>query len=304
MKNACLLLSYLLSSFVALPDASAQYYYYNSRFYEKPLSLEVAASAAAMNCLTDLGIRKPKGFLSGDLNWKTTRPGLALAGKLLYENKLGCRLQTSWGKVLAYDSTPRNRKTAPGRYERRLEFETAILEAVLLAELYPLTLLTGGDHPVFLLSPYLMAGIGYFNFNPVATTGISQVRLQPLHTEGQGFPEHPDRKPYSLNQFNLPFGVGLRYEWSAIVVCSIELLYRKLFTDYLDDVSKHYIDPDLFYKHLPPKQAALASSLANRQQKNHPGEDAGKIRGNPENNDAYLSLNLKMAVALGKEKRK
>ena len=304
MKNACLLLSYLLSALVALPDASAQYYYYNTRFYEKPLSLEVAASAAAMNCLTDLGIQRKTAFLPGDLNWKTTRAGLALSGKLIYENKLGCRLQTSWGKVLAYDSAPQNRITAAGRYERRLEFETAILEAVLLAELYPLTLLTGGDHPAFRLSPYLMAGIGYFNFNPVARNGTSQVSLQPLRTEGQGFPEHPDRKPYALNQWNLPFGLGIRYEWSAIVVSGIELLYRKLFTDYLDDVSKHYIDPDLFYKHLPPKQAALASSLANRKRNHQTGEDAGKIRGNPGNNDAYLSLNLKMAVALGKEKRK
>jgi hypothetical protein len=301
MKNPCLLISCLLIFFLALP-AKAQYYYYNTRFYEQPLSLEVAASAAGMNCLTDIGKRR-RGFPLGDVDWKSTRPGFALSSSLLYQNKIGCRLQTSYGKLMAYDSMPGNRKRAPERFERRLQFETVILEAVLLAEVYPLTLLSAGEHPVFFLSPYLLAGIGYFNFNPVARIASAEVRLHPLHTEGQGFPEHPDRKPYALNQWNLPFGLGLRYEWSAMIVSSIELLYRKLFTDYLDDVSKDYIDPALFYKHLPAKQATLASGLSNRQLNGSAGDHAGKIRGNPGNKDAYLSFNLKMAVALGRERR-
>jgi hypothetical protein len=304
MKPLRLLLTSICFFLSALTHARAQYYYYNSRFYETPLSWELGASAGGMNCLTDLGGKKEKarGFLS-DLNWVCTRPALSVFGRAVYGNKIGCRLETGFGTVTAYDSLNQNKSKAKGRYQRNLQFETTILEALLLAELYPLSWLAAARHPVYLFQPYLIAGVGFFHFNPVAKTGAVPVRLHPLRTEGQGFPEYPDRKPYSLNQLNLPLGLGLKYEVSALFVCSIEMIYRKLFTDYLDDVSKTYIDPSVFNNHFNVKQASLAASLSNRSRQNSPHQDIGTTRGNPGNNDAYLSFNMKMAVMLGREKR-
>ena len=65
---------------------------------------------------------------------------------------------------------------------------------------------------------------------------------KPLSTEGQGLADFPGQKPYHLTQFALPFGIGLRYALSDNVHIGFELSDRKTFTDYLDDVSSHYVD--------------------------------------------------------------
>src|SRR6185503_11329879 len=41
----------------------------------------------------------------------------------------------------------------------------------------------------------------------------------------------------------IPFGGGLKFAISENVRVGVEMGFRKLFTDYLDDVSKTYIDP-------------------------------------------------------------
>ena len=43
---------------------------------------------------------------------------------------------------------------------------------------------------------------------------------------------------------NIPMGAGIKYYASERINLSTELLYRKTFTDYIDDVSKNYIDPN------------------------------------------------------------
>ena len=43
--------------------------------------------------------------------------------------------------------------------------------------------------------PYGIIGVGVYHFNPkTQDKNGNWVALQPLHTEGQGFPEYPDRK--------------------------------------------------------------------------------------------------------------
>jgi hypothetical protein len=304
MKN--MILIFLFSSCLLLPgnNASGQYYYYNSRFYESDLLWEIGASAIGMNCLTDLGGRKAKGrsFLK-DVDWMNTRPGVSFFGKLLYKQLMGLRAEVSFGKIAAFDSLSTNRFKAPGRYQRNLQVQSHILEVALLGECYPLTFLSANQQPLTAISPYLVAGIGFFHFNPMAKIENALVRLHPLRTEGQGFTEYPDRKPYALNQWNLPFGIGFKYEISALFICGVELLYRKLFTDYLDDVSTTYIDPMLFIKYLSPAEAARAAVMADPVRKDFPLHEPGARRGNPANNDAYLSINLKAALAIGRQRR-
>ena len=66
------------------------------------------------------------------------------------------------------------------------------------------------------------------------------VYLQELGTEGQETPAFPQRKKYSLVQFAIPMGGGLKFSIgeSANIILSYGI--RKLFTDYLDDVSTTY----------------------------------------------------------------
>jgi hypothetical protein len=59
-----------------------------------------------------------------------------------------------------------------------------------------------------------------------------------LSTEGQGI--YPDKKPYSLWQPTIPFGGGVKFAITENLRIGFEIGLRKLFTDYLDDVSTSY----------------------------------------------------------------
>ena len=61
--------------------------------------------------------------------------------------------------------------------------------------------------------------------------------LQPLGTEGEGF--YKGEKKYNLTQLAIPIGGGFKYAISNNVRIGIEVGFRKLFTDYLDDVSEN-----------------------------------------------------------------
>ena len=124
---------------------------------------------------------------------------------------------------------------------RNLSFQSSIAEFSLVGE-YNIF-----DMDVRPFSPYLFAGLAVYHFNPYTyDRNNNKVFLQPLSTEGQGLPGYPN-KPYSLTQLALPFGGGIKYNISDNFRIALELGMRKLFTDYLDDVSGGYADPnDLF----------------------------------------------------------
>ncbi len=148
-------------------------------------------------------------------------------------------------------------------------------------------------------SPYVFLGVGISHFNPYTTdrTG-AKVYLQPLGTEGQGLSMYPNRKPYSLTNIQLPFGAGVKYAVTPRLVLQLELKYRYLDTDYLDDVSNASY-PDL---------AALTAAnpklpgLAYRGDELPGGADyptKGTLnRGNPNKKDSYYSTQFKIAYQL------
>ena len=90
-------------------------------------------------------------------------------------------------------------------------------------------------------TPYVFAGVGLYHFKPFTRTEDgTKTFLQPLSTEGQGIVA--GKKEYKLTQFNIPLGIGATYAISEDIRVGLELGYRKLFTDYLDDVSSEYVD--------------------------------------------------------------
>ena len=195
------------------------------------------------------------------------------------------------------------------RKQRNLNFKTDVWEAYLAAEFFPIDYFKRNNEEYApRMKPYLFGGIGVFHFNPKGSLtdqngNVTWHELQPLRTEGQGFPEFPGKKPYNLTQINLPYGVGLKYIVSEKVNISTELLYRKTFTDYIDDVSTTYIDPVLFERNLSPDDARIASSISDKTIGIvTPGVGRyapGVQRGNPKQDDAYFSFVLRIGVRLG-----
>ena len=294
--------------FLQIQKILAQDYFYDNKSYSATVMYEGGGSLGIMNCLTDLGGKSGlgKSFLK-DLNFGNNQINGSLYFGITYKEIFGVRLEGSYGQVKSYDSILKdNRESTNGRYERNLSFESKIAEIAILAEFYPTTLILNHAHLIF--TPYLIGGIGLFSFNPQTTLNGRTVNLQPLHTEGQGFTEYPDRNPYKLTQINIPVGLGFLYEVSPKCNMRAEFLYRILHTDYLDDVSKNYIDPTLFSKYLSGAQLSDALALNDRRNKNDPNFPintyGGQIRGTPKRNDAYFTFNIKVGYTFGREKRK
>ena len=194
------------------------------------------------------------------------------------------------------------------RKQRNLDFKTTVLEGYIAVEIFPTMLLNRQSEYEPRLRPYGLAGIGIFHFNPKgsltdAAGNKSWYYLHPLRLEGQGMPEYPYSQPYKLTQLNIPLGAGLKYFVTDRINVSMEVLYRKTFTDYIDDVSTKYIDPASYTKYLNTQDATLAYKLSDKSIGIiYPGMTrypAGTQRGDTKNGDTYFSVVMKIGVRLG-----
>jgi hypothetical protein len=177
---------------------------------------------------------------------------------------------------------------------RNLSFETHITEFSAIGEYYFFNL----EEKKF--SPYVFAGLAVFHFNPYAYSGTTdKIFLKPLSTEGEGLSGYADRKPYALTQLALPFGGGIKYAFNDRMRLGLELGLRKLFTDYLDDVSSSYVDP----ADLLADRGQLAVDMSYRGDElpggnpNYPTK--GAQRGGVKHKDSYYTLGLHFTYRLG-----
>src|SRR5438477_1858893 len=170
------------------------------------------------------------------------------------------------------------------RLWRNLNFRSNLLEGYAAVEFYPSVFIEQYDGLLGKLRPYGVFGLGMYHFNPKTKDDNGKwVALQPLHTEGEGFPEYPDRKVYKLTQMEIPIGFGFKFYFKENMFIGVEVLHRKLFTDYVDDVSTTYIDPLLFSQYLSPDKAAQARTLLYRGDNVVQGRcrASGEQRGDP-----------------------
>ncbi|HPK10061.1 MAG TPA: DUF6089 family protein [Saprospiraceae bacterium] len=142
------------------------------------------------------------------------------------------------------------------------------------------------------------AGIGIFNFNPRTKYEGRWVDLRPLHTECQGCYDIVDYDEYELSQLNISYGFSFDIGLSSNTKLGFNYNYRFLFTDYLDDVSNKYIDGDI----LSERFGTLSSILADRSDEVAGGtiHTNGAMRGDPNNNDGYFTLGMKLTFVFGK----
>jgi Domain of unknown function (DUF6089) len=305
MKKSLIILSFLCAFMISAKSSSAQYYFFDDDYYDNPYLYEAGISLNAMNALTDLGGTRGIGrkFVK-DLNIGYTQLSGGVFFNVAYKNAVALRLEGTFGKIAASDKVLEGiEDAAKTRYNRNLNFRSYITEVSLLAEIHPKFIFKDWpalDYAPSRTSPYLLGGIGYFSFNPQTRFNNRWIDLQPLHTEGQGFAA-TGRPNYKLQQFNIPIGAGVKYELSPLINLRGEFLYRKTFTDYLDDLSTTYIDKALFKDpaNLPANKAALAEILYDRQIVRDP---ISTKRGTETNKDGYFTFNLKISVIIGRER--
>ena len=173
---------------------------------------------------------------------------------------------------------------------RNLSFFSQVMEFHLGAEY---DLINSYEH---LITPYFFVALAGYHFDPYAIdVNNKKVYLQPLGTEGQGF--YQQRKKYSLTQLSIPFGGGVKIPLSDNIYLRVEAGMRKLFTDYLDDVSTFYIDKAT----LLANNGQQAVDLAFRGDEINPSlpyPDETSIRGNPKSKDFYYTGGITISFRL------
>ncbi len=281
-------------------------------FFDKPI-YEIGINLGPSNFLGDLGGNPGRGttFLK-DNSFKTTNFMKGLYVSARPSEFIGFTLAVNFTRLEGADSLIIDKGGLEvARKLRNLSFRSSLVEATLTSEIYPLVFLEEDDKDLYhKFRPYGVIGVGVFHFNPqaqyIAPGGAAQwVDLKPLRTEGEGMPNYPNRKEYSLTQINIPYGVGIRYYFSNKVSIGFELVTRKTFTDYIDDVSTTYISDSEFdnYFGAGSQTAAIAKQVANKSAMvgpgtRIPGYNAGNKRGTTTNNDAYYTGTIKLGIRL------
>lgn len=146
----------------------------------------------------------------------------------------------------------------------------------------------------FPISMSVFLGGGITTNNPTALYKGEYVALRPLQTEG---------KSYSAIVPVIPFGLTIGYRINNQFNVSLNAGYRKVFSDYLDDVSGSYQDPASI---TDPTTRALAYRGIVRTEENayegmegpvndptYPYYGPGSNRGNSGTKDGYLLISIK-----------
>ncbi len=214
----------------------------------------------------------------GDLNtnWRVNRLHLAggLGARYNFNDRLAMRLGFTYGQISAYDSDSKNEF----ELRRNLSFKSNIFDGTAQFEFNFMPYVHG--HRDYFYTPYLFAGFSIFNFTPRTELDGEWYDLPKYGTESQFRGEE-----YNTTQGALAYGIGfkmdLSYRWSF----NVELSARKVFTDYLDDVSGVYAD----VRDIRSQRGEIGAALADRSLEPKIGEP-GRQRGNGKSNDMYAFL--------------
>lgn len=241
---------------------------------------------------SEVGIMLGTTYYLGDLNYGNHFGLTQPAGGIIYRYNINPRwalkMNGLYGEVTGDDASAVGENP-----DRNLSFKSHVLEFSAQMEHNFFQYFTGSKKARF--SPYIFGGVSLFSYNPKAEYDGEWYELQPLGTEGQGTTLYPDRKEYALTQVSLPFGIGFKWSLSRSVCFGGEWGMRKTFTDYIDDVSLTYADPDV----LLAENTEIAMILADRrvQQGLEPYEE-GVQRGDSKNKDWYSFAGIFLTVKI------
>ncbi len=262
----------------------------------------------SLNTLNYYGDITPReSFASSDIRF--TRPGIGVQGAYTFGGRFNVEGSFVYGRLQADDKTIQDiaDPNARFRYVRNLHFRNDIKELSIVGT-FDFFENYGTYINRFILVPYVSAGITILHHNPQAivpdayyldpNTPFDEARafenagtwvsLWELGTEGQHLPADLKDQyastygrelndPYSRIQIAIPIVLGVRYKLTRTLDLSLQVGYRQLFTDYIDDVSGGYVDLTLFdyYEGVDTELAKAMSyrsnepvNAFNRQQRN------------------------------------
>jgi len=274
--------------------------YYNRVNAWKKSRHELTLGAGVGNYLGELGggDGEKRPWLL-DMEWSQMKFSWGLGYRYNMSYRFASRLNFAWVKVGGSDQLTSN----PQRQYRNLSFKSNIYELALLVDFFILRSKPGHVYHIrgvkgrkgMPLDVIAFVGIGGFYFNSKA----DGVALAILSTEGQGL--EGGAKPYSPLSVSFPFGLAFNYVYYQNIKFGLEFSYRVTLTDYIDDASTVYYDNDK----LRAEKGDLSADMADRSDGSNPGwTSTGAPRGNPKNNDHFLTVMGTVTYNLASLKKK
>lgn len=221
------------------------------------------------------------GELANPGDYLDTKPSVNIGLQYFFTNRISLRSELTWFQLHGDDA----KADDTGRRNRNLSFTASNWEFNATGSI-SLAPMGTRYYQRPRINVYGFAGVGVLYSNPKAELNGKKYELQPLQTEGV---------EYNKLNFVIPYGLGVRFMLNPFLNVAVETGHRLTFTDYLDDVSTVYKDPASFTN-------PIAAALADRKPElGLPGRPAGAVRGNPDRNDGYMLLNVKIEYYLPDE---
>lgn len=244
------------------------------------------------NYLGDMGGKeKTRRDFVMDMKLGQTRWAAGAFGRYEFSPYFSAAVAIEHGRIQGRDDLSTNK----GRVGRNLSFRNDIFELNGRGELYVYNVYDVGNRGKYRtdLRTFLFAGLGVAYSNPKARNldySNKYQALRPMMNEGE---------KYSPFQAVIPVGFGLAFTHKHRGKrhrFGFEMGWRLTFTDYLDDVSKTYVDPSQVadpskYYFFANRTDAVPGMTPEWSANYGPPSDVtfGK-RGDPSHNDNYLFM--------------
>ena len=243
---------------------------------------------------TEVGLLLGTSYYLGDLNTTHFNQSSATAGLVIRKN-IDKRFVYKAEVMYVNIKSDERQSSDTIALDRGLHFRSPIYELSGQIEFNFLPYQSG--NPLYTWTPFVYTGISIFSFNPQAENINGEwVDLQELGTEGQGTTTEFDgntRSKYSLIQFAIPIGGGLKIAINENFNIVLEYGARKTFTDYLDDVSTTYAGPNINGS-WPVEMSNLAQQMSDPNGTHVKDEQ----RGNPDKKDWYSFAGITLSFKL------
>lgn len=214
----------------------------------------------------------------GDLNTTLSprKPGLAggLSARYNFNNRVSLRSSLNFGRIAGDDALSENNFER----NRNLSFRSNVFDLTSGIEFNFMDYEHGSSDRWF--TPFIFGGFSIFTFNPKAQLNGNWYALRPLGTEGQDLGSE-----YGRISGGFTIGGGFKWDLNRDISFNVEFSTRRLFTDYIDDVSTVYADNATILN----RRGDIAAQLADRSLVDGIGV-AGRQRGNSRDNDTYFFI--------------
>ena len=258
------------------------------------LVFNLASTAQQFKPNTEVGLILGTSYYLGDLNTTHFNQSSATAGLVIRKN-IDKRFVYKAEVMYLNIKSDERQSSDTIALNRGLHFRSPIYELSGQIEFNFLPYQSG--NPLYTWTPFVYTGISIFSFNPQAENINGEwIDLQELGTEGQGTTTEFNgntRSKYSLIQFAIPIGGGLKIAVNENFNIVLEYGARKTFTDYLDDVSTTYAGPNINGS-WPVEMSDLAQQMSDPNGTHVKDEQ----RGNPDKKDWYSFAGITLSFKL------